>query len=358
MSTELEKLKPISLEPLPDNPLVSILMPNYNYGKYIGEAIESVLQQTYSNWELIICDDGSTDNSCEIVQRYQSKEPRIKLIIKENGGVASALNKAYENSYGEIICLLDADDWFSPYKLEKVVYCFQQNRSAGICMNQVIRVSAQKHQLYTPYPQKMDIGWVAPLAIQQGGRTNQPPASGLSFRREITNLIFPIPLSLKALCDAYLAELASFLTEVCAIHEPLSYQRLHGTNLTGAISISVQSIQKTLSDYERLVSEMNNFLTQKLGIGRPLNVVERPGYWDGVLAIRLLGNKDKRCTQFSTLKIISEKIYGVRKVVWLFLFALPHFLSRKLLVLWWSYSRIKLLWKRIISTKVELNQKW
>lgn len=112
IASELEKLKPIPLEPLPDSPLVSILMPNYNYGRYIGEAIESVLRQTYPHWELIICDDGSTDNSCEVVKRYQDKDSRIKLIQKENGGMASALNAAYRECKGDIICLLDSDDVF------------------------------------------------------------------------------------------------------------------------------------------------------------------------------------------------------------------------------------------------------
>ena len=75
-----QRLKPIALRPLGENLLVSILTANYNYARFIGEAIESVQKQTYKNWELIVCDDGSTDNSCEIVERYMQRDSRIRLV--------------------------------------------------------------------------------------------------------------------------------------------------------------------------------------------------------------------------------------------------------------------------------------
>ena len=109
-----EKLKPMELPPLGESPLVSVLMGNYNYGRYIGEALDSVLRQTYSNFEVIVCDDGSTDDSREVVARYCDRDTRIRMVVKENGGLASALNAAYAASRGEIICLLDADDVFLP----------------------------------------------------------------------------------------------------------------------------------------------------------------------------------------------------------------------------------------------------
>ena len=83
-----QKLRPIELAPLPDNPLVSVLVANYNYGQYVGEAIESVFQQTYPHFEIIVCDDGSTDDSRDVISRYQEKDPRVRLLAKANGGVA------------------------------------------------------------------------------------------------------------------------------------------------------------------------------------------------------------------------------------------------------------------------------
>ncbi len=77
-------LYPIELCPLPAKPLVSILVSNYNYARYISETIESALNQTYSNIELIICDDGSTDDSVRIIEQYQQKDSRVQLIRKAN----------------------------------------------------------------------------------------------------------------------------------------------------------------------------------------------------------------------------------------------------------------------------------
>ena len=132
-----QKLKPIELSPLPTRPLVSVLMANYDYGRYIGEAIESVLAQTYQQFELIVCDDGSTDNSREVIEQFVSRDSRVRLVSKENGGVASALNAAYAASTGEIICLLDSDDLFHPEKLKKVVEAFRKFPHSGFCVHRI-----------------------------------------------------------------------------------------------------------------------------------------------------------------------------------------------------------------------------
>jgi teichuronic acid biosynthesis glycosyltransferase TuaG len=93
----------------------SILMPLFNHETFVGEAVESVLSQTFGNWELIVCDDGSTDNSPDEVRRF--KDGRIKLIQKKNGGVATALNHSLINSTGDIITWLSSDDVYAPEKL-------------------------------------------------------------------------------------------------------------------------------------------------------------------------------------------------------------------------------------------------
>ncbi len=94
-------LAPIPLKTLPERPKVAVLVSNYNYAEYIRQAIESVLAQTYKNFELIICDDGSTDNSKEIIAGYCLHDSRISLIAKENGGQASGFNAAFAASTGE-----------------------------------------------------------------------------------------------------------------------------------------------------------------------------------------------------------------------------------------------------------------
>lgn len=108
------------------NELVSIIMPTYNASKYITESVDSVLAQTYQNWELIIIDDGSKDNTAEIIGKYTDK--RIKLIRhKENMGVAVAQNTGLANANGRWIAFLDSDDEWLPNKLEEQLKFMTEN---------------------------------------------------------------------------------------------------------------------------------------------------------------------------------------------------------------------------------------
>lgn len=98
---------------------VSVITPMYNCEKFISETIESVLNQTYTNWEMIIIDDCSTDKSKQIVKQYIERDKRIRLIaLNENSGAAVARNKGIEVSSGRFIAFLDGDDLWEPNKLE------------------------------------------------------------------------------------------------------------------------------------------------------------------------------------------------------------------------------------------------
>src|SRR5437764_1069566 len=92
---------------VPSMPDVSVIINNYNYGRFLAEAIESALSQTLPATEVIVVDDGSTDNSPEVIGRY---EGRIRSIMKSNGGQASALNAGFGASSGDVVIFLDADD--------------------------------------------------------------------------------------------------------------------------------------------------------------------------------------------------------------------------------------------------------
>ena len=101
--------------------LISIITPMYNAEKYVGLTIESVLAQTYKNWEMIIVNDGSKDSSAKIVENYVQKDSRIKLINQTNAGSATARNNALRNAQGQYICFLDADDLWDAVFLEKQI---------------------------------------------------------------------------------------------------------------------------------------------------------------------------------------------------------------------------------------------
>jgi len=105
-----------------NQPLVSVVTPAFNAARFIKDTIDSVLAQTYKNWEMLICDDGSSDDTVEIVSMIARDDARIKVILSEkNGGPAVARNKALEMAAGRFIAFLDADDLWLPAKLEKQV---------------------------------------------------------------------------------------------------------------------------------------------------------------------------------------------------------------------------------------------
>lgn len=110
-----------------NNPLVSIIVPNYNGAKFLKECIDSVIAQTYHNWELIICDDNSTDNSLEILTSYMDKRIVRPIALKENKGAAVVRNLCIEAAKGDLLAFLDNDDFWHPEKLEKQVDFMTRN---------------------------------------------------------------------------------------------------------------------------------------------------------------------------------------------------------------------------------------
>ena len=111
--------------------LVSIITPCYNAAKYVAQCIASVQKQTYSNWEMLIVDDSSTDHSVEVIKTFQKNDGRIKLIqLDTNSGAALSRNKAIENAQGDYMAFLDADDMWLPNKLERQIVFMQKNEHA------------------------------------------------------------------------------------------------------------------------------------------------------------------------------------------------------------------------------------
>ncbi|MDF5716696.1 MAG: glycosyltransferase [Rhizonema sp. NSF051] len=262
-----EKLQPLKLPQLPENPLVSVLIGNYNYARYIGETLDSVLCQTYPYFEVIICDDGSKDNSCEVIETYIQKDSRIKLIRKQNGGVATALNAAYQESKGQIICILDADDLWMPEKLQRIVEKFQSAPKCGFVIHNVIEIDGHGNFIkQTPKLKELASGWMAPLVLENGGYLkNIPPASALTIRREVARLIFPLNEAMIRHTDSLICFLAPLVTEIGSVPEVLSKFRLHGANITSATALTVDAIERGHLAGGLLYQEQKKFLKNVYG---------------------------------------------------------------------------------------------
>jgi glycosyltransferase involved in cell wall biosynthesis len=109
---------------------ISVITPNYNYAKYIGQTIESVVSQDYDNIEHIIVDDGSTDNSIEIIMSFKEKYPdKIKLIKQENMGQTIAINVGLKAATGDIICWINSDDYYNKNVFSMIIDCFNRDTS-------------------------------------------------------------------------------------------------------------------------------------------------------------------------------------------------------------------------------------
>jgi len=109
--------------------LVSVVMPAYNAEKHVAESIRSVQDQTYPDWELIVVDDGSRDQTSAIVQQLAAADNRINYLFQENGGQASARNTGIRHSRGDLVAFLDADDLWLSDKLQKQIHAFEQTNA-------------------------------------------------------------------------------------------------------------------------------------------------------------------------------------------------------------------------------------
>lgn len=139
-----------------NQPLVSVVIPNYNYARYLSKAISSALAQHYPNVEVIIVDDGSTDESIEIIESFGE---RVKLIRQRNQGVGIARNTGANVAKGKMLAFLDADDYWHPDKLKKQIEKMQSDREIGLVHCGFWHVDANDE----PIDERLDgeEGWVA-----------------------------------------------------------------------------------------------------------------------------------------------------------------------------------------------------
>lgn len=113
--------------------LVSVVLPIYNVEKYLEKCIETVVNQTYKNIEIILVDDGSPDNCPEICDRWAEKDNRIKVVHKQNAGLGMARNTGIENATGKYICFFDSDDFVAEDTVEKAYNCIKKNSAEIVC---------------------------------------------------------------------------------------------------------------------------------------------------------------------------------------------------------------------------------
>jgi glycosyltransferase involved in cell wall biosynthesis len=217
------------------SPNVSIVINNYNYGRFLGQAIQSALDQTYEQTEVVVVDDGSTDDSRAIIESYGRK---IIPVLKENGGQGSAFNAGFAACHGDAIIFLDSDDMLLPSAANEAAKLFGRGDvvkvhwplweidNCGIRTGRVNPVS------------ELPEGNLRDMVLKEGPASHaNPPTSGNAWARKFLEQVLPMPEALyQTWGDAYLLELAPLFGPLMKTESPQGFYRVHGSNAYATIS--------------------------------------------------------------------------------------------------------------------------
>ena len=294
--------------------LVSVIITNFNYGRFVGEAIDSVLAQTHQDVECIVVDDGSTDNSREVI----SARPRARALFKRNGGQAKALITGLEAAKGEIVISLDADDYLYPDACAQVVAAWAPGVS---CLNYRLNLNADPDRNWPEGPLLAE-GHRAFLAAH--GYYPSPPMSGNAFDCAYARELLARGENLDGDgVDAYLLYSAPFFGKVVHVDRALGVYRTHGGN------VSMSSGRKTVRNlgdhaYYQFSAQQNaqRFAREK-GIAYPQRshlVGAYPSLWllvakDGGYDRRPLPNQSRLLTTWVAIRgfLFNPGIDAVRR---------------------------------------------
>jgi hypothetical protein len=314
-------------------PLASIIITSYNYEKFLPRAIDSALRQTYLVKEIIVVDDGSTDDSRKIIAGYGDQ---IIPIFKKNGGLISATNAGFSASQGEIIFFLDADDIFSPHKVTEMVNYFlqvmPQNPEALIfhrvemTTEEEIMLSIKPKRLRTLEGQEKT-GLLERLTDPEAGyRYIQKwgflpfiasPSSGLSLTRSLASKIFPLPEEMKRHQDVLLLYGSILLGTVYGTSQVLGSYVLQGDN----VSLNSTGFQGN-NDRIKIIENFLNDILQKMNKPRIISYYDSPqatdyyrycGSTKGVL--KLAYKIPARCFCWETIRFSIKTLWLCLKIV-------------------------------------------
>lgn len=214
-----------------ENLFFSIIINNYNYAQYIEACIESVFAQTYKNYELIVVDDGSTDHSCAIIDRYADQ---LIAIRKENGGQGSAYNVGFAQASGDLVLFLDADDLLLPHALEVISNAWVQGAAKLHYKLEIIDENGQRSGV--SFPDFLDEGDVR-SSLAKFGSYASPPASGNVYSRQALDNILPMESDdWRIAADSYTIFLSPYSGNVIAVPDTLGLYRIDYSKKTDLAS--------------------------------------------------------------------------------------------------------------------------
>ncbi|MBC7955683.1 MAG: glycosyltransferase family 2 protein [Cytophagales bacterium] len=269
---------------------LSIVIDNYNYREFVAQAIESSLAQTHDDVELIVVDDGSTDGSVDVINRFAD---RIKLIAKPNGGQGSAYNAGFAASSGEIVIFLDADDWLYPEAAANVAAAWH----GGVSKVQfpLLMVDREGRSLGRQIPHHMHDHQALAL-VREFGTYGSPPGSGNAYSASFLRQVLPMSeTQWRIAADSVPILLAPAYGEVVTLPAAQGAYRLHRPTDDGSLLMN-NAPTGLWSEYERADST-KRFVEQSLSrLNQKPRVPQLLAPWEARLAAICLrfGDQDKK----------------------------------------------------------------
>ncbi len=272
------------------DPSVDIVINNYNYGRYLAAAIESACSQTHDRVRVIVVDDGSTDESREVLSNYRE---RVIAVLKENGGQASALNAGLEHCESDIVLFLDADDTLKPQAAARVAAAFAADPSLAKAQFRMEVIDAEgrptgvlKPPVHLPMPRgdqrraelafPFDLAWL--------------PTSANAFRVDLLRTILPIPEQAFPKCGAdwYLIHLMTLLGNVDSLEEACGCYRVHGANNyePSAPRLDLAHVRQTIG-FAQTTSEALLRLAAELDLPHPERILSLADLGNRMVSLRL-----------------------------------------------------------------------
>lgn len=246
--------------------LVTVAITNYNYGHFLADAVESALGQTYPDVEVVVVDDGSTDESRDVIASYGD---RITAVLQKNAGQGAAFNAAWSHSRGDVVFFLDADDVLKPDAAERAVAELERNPELAKVQFRMQVVDADRRPVtVTPVAGALSDGDLRAHVLRFRNYA-WPPSSGNAFSRRALEEVLPLPAEEYRKCpDGFLAETTVLCGHVRSLDEPGVEYRMHGGNEFVGTRVTTEwlhdKIRRTLVSHQHV-----RRLAERLGLPAP-----------------------------------------------------------------------------------------
>lgn len=226
-----------------NTPLVSVIVPNYNHARFLDERMESILGQTFQNFEVIILDDVSTDNSREVIEKYRN-DPHVSQIVyneQNSGSPFKQWNKGFSLAKGKLVWITESDDSCDHTILERLVHCFEQHHDLCYAFARSISMDEQGnlgHVIQSMFPNDLYMDGLSfnRQYLKWGNRVFN--ASGVLFNREAAMSVDHAYMQYRGVGDwLFWMEMAE-KGGVAVVSDPLNHYRMYGSNTTRKASLS------------------------------------------------------------------------------------------------------------------------